>query len=339
MGEGRLRFRSVLLAVFLLLAPGAHLIAQPAEAEPQGEQAGDLPQLFPEDGLLRAETWVALGQRMLTKAVDYLPSALAALMVFLVFLFLSRVVRRLVTSVLSRTAADSALAGIVSKVAAYGVLVLGTIMAISQAGISVGPLLASVSVIGLAAGLAAQDSLSNLVAGLTILWDRPFRLADRVTIADTYGEVTDINIRTTTIRTPGHRELIIPNREVIEDVIINHSRTSQLRVDIPVGIGYGENIEAARQVLIEAGSTSDYADPNRDVGVVVTGLGASSVDLELRVWLKDPAREKPATFELTEKAKVALDDAGIEIPFPQRVLHLETVPQLAIQSPEAESAR
>jgi small conductance mechanosensitive channel len=197
-------------------------------------------------------------------------------------------------------------------------------MAVSQAGITVGPLLASVGVLGLAVGLAAQDTLSNLVAGFTILWDRPFRTGDRVTIAETYGEITNISIRTTTVRTPAHRELIIPNKEVIDTVIVNHSRTPQLRLSIPVGIGYAEDTNQARKALIAAARDSEYCDLDQEPAVVVTELADSSVNLELRVWLRDPRSERPAFFDLVERAKRSLDEAGIEIPFPQRVLHMHS---------------
>ena len=302
----------------------ASVSAVSAQAQESEDSTLTVEPLLPEEGLLRSETWTALGQQLLANVVDYAPRVVAALVVFAVFLVLSRVAARLVKGVLGRTASDPALGGILSRVAFYTLLVLGLVMAIAQAGIAIGPLLAGASVFGLAVGLAAQDSLGNLVAGLTILWDRPFRLGDRVTVGDTYGEVTSISIRTTTVRTPGHRELIIPNRDVIDGVIINHSRTSELRLDVPVGIGYAEDIDRARKVLLAAADESDFVDPERGSDVVVTALGDSSVDLQLRTWLADPATERPALHELTEKAKKALDEADIEIPFPQRVLHLES---------------
>ncbi|REJ73805.1 MAG: mechanosensitive ion channel family protein [Acidobacteria bacterium] len=312
-----------------LLAPDA-VAAQPQAAETLAaegaEAAPEVEPILPEEGLLRPETWVSLFDQLLAKTVDYAPRLFAALIVFLVFWILSGVARRLIRTVVGRTKASPALVNILSRLARYTILILGGIMAISQAGFAVGPLLASVSVLGLAVGLAAQDSLSNLVAGLTILWDRPFSLGDRVTLDDTYGEVTDISIRTTTVRTPSHRELIIPNQEVITNTIINHSRTTDLRLDIALGIGYGEDFDEARRVLIEAAEGSDHTDPERPVKVVMTELADSSVNLELRVWIKDPHKEKPAGFDLLERAKKALDGAGIEIPFPQRVLHLESSP-------------
>ena len=300
------------------------------EVASEGEAAIEVEPLLPAEGLFRPETWVSLGERLLTNVVDYVPRLVAALILLVLFLIMSRVAARIVSGVLRRTQADPALVGILSKICFYSIFLIGAIMSIAQAGIAVAPLLASVSVIGLAAGLAAQDSLSNLVAGLTILWDRPFRLNDRVTLADTYGEVTDISVRTTTVRTPGHLELIVPNKDVIDGVIINHSRTADLRLDVPLGIGYGESIDDAREALLQAARKSDYVDHERQGQVVVKGLGDSSVDLELRAWLRDPVDEMQARFDLVERAKKALDAAGIEIPFPQRVLHLETPPETPI---------
>lgn len=295
-----------------------------SEAEGSETQAPDIEPLLPQEGLLRSETWVELGRRTLENTVDYLPRMVGALIVLAAFYLLSRIGARLMRGLLKRTSSDPALVEIVTKIVRYGVLVLGAIMAISQAGIAVGPLLASVSVLGLAVGLAAQDGLSNLVAGLTILWDRPFKIGDRVSVADTYGEVASISIRTTIIRTLEQRELIIPNSEVIDGVIVNHSRTPDLRLSIPIGIGYGEDPREAREALLAVAADHPQVDQERESTVVVTELADSSVNLELRVWLKDPKTERPTLFDLLEQSKLALDEAGIEIPFPQRVLHLET---------------
>jgi small conductance mechanosensitive channel len=171
-------------------------------------------------------------------------------------------------------------------------------------------------------GLAAQDSLANLVAGLTILWDRPFHIGDNVTIAGIYGQVRQIGLRTTRLVTVDQVDAILPNKMVINEKILNHTLTPNLRVNVPVGIGYGADIGAARQALLAAvaGHAQIAADPAPKV--VVKALADSAVELELRAWLKDPHREREVFFELLELAKVALDRAGIEIPFPQQTLHL-----------------
>lgn len=278
--------------------------------------------LLPEEGLSDLETWERLGRSLLDSAVDFAPQLLAALVLFLVFYIASRIVAGLTKRALSRTRAEPAARQVVTKLASTVVLIIGMLVAASQAGVAVGSMIASVGVVGLAIGLAAQDSLSNVVAGLTILWDRPFRVGDYVTVADEYGRVTDVGLRTTTIETVRKVEAILPNSDVINSKIINHTRTPDLRVDLSIGIGYGEDVTRARSVLIEALEQSEYTASEPGPSVVLRELGDSAVVLAARVWLNDPSVERRATWDLLERAKAALDQAGIEIPFPQRTLHM-----------------
>lgn len=303
--------------------------------EAAGEGAADEPAadgggLFPEDPpdpillreeLLEAETWRRLAEEMLSALVRWLPSLLAAALILVVFFFLYRLASGVLDRLMARTRADPAVRGIANRLTKYTLLVLALMMAASQLGIQVGSLLAGVGIIGLALGLAAQDSLANLVAGLTILWDRPFRIGDNVTIAGTFGEVQEIGLRTTRIRTVEQLDTILPNKEIINATITNHTMNPMMRLGIPIGIAYKEDTREARRVLLDAVTGHDLILESPKPAVVVKGLGDSSVDLELRVWLRDPHTERAATFAMVEIAKIALDEAGIEIPFPQRTLH------------------
>jgi small conductance mechanosensitive channel len=289
------------------------------DGEPPAEPAIAPP--LPTDGLFEPETWMALGTRLVVRLVDAIPSLLTALLVLAFFLALAWLSSRLMRGLLHRTGADPALETVVSNLVTYVILIFGALMAAAQAGLQVGSLLAGVGIAGLAIGLAAQESLANLVAGLTILWDRPFRTGDNVTIAGTFGEVVEIRIRTTRVRTFDRRHVILPNKMVIEDKIINHTMSPELRLDVPLGIAYGEDIRRAREVLLESVAGHPMLEETNRHEVVVIGLGESSVDLELRVWLRDPRQERRAFVDVIERAKLALDAAGIEIPFPQRTLH------------------
>jgi small conductance mechanosensitive channel len=331
-----MRQRSLLLVLGLALAgclgSAPLAIAQPeagqAPQQPSGQSdesvASEPPEidpLLPEEGLLRVETWKSLGVRLLRNTVDYLPRLLAAVLVLITFLVLARVLSGLVTRALRRTKADPALPRIAGRLTNVVTILIGSVMAAAQAGIAVGSLVASVGIVGLAVGLAAQDSLSNVVAGITILWDRPFRTGDRVSIAGEYGEIMEVGLRTTRIRTVDQRDAILPNKDVIENKIINHTRDNVLRLDIPLGIAYDSDIRQARDVLIAAVRGHALLAETPEPAVVVKALGESSIALELRVFLRDPRDERPATWEMLEICKLALDEAGIVIPFPQRTLH------------------
>ncbi len=297
---------------------------QPAPAAPQATATAaparrrrvSVEDLRQPDALTRA------GRRMLDRAIDFVPSLLAALVVLLGFYALYRGVAKLLHGLLRRTHADPAVQEIGLRLTKVVILAFGVVMAASQLGFEVSSVLAGLGIAGLAVGLAAQDSLANLVGGITILWDRPFRIGDHVTISGTFGRVKAIGLRATTILTVQKEEAILPNKQVINELILNHTRNGQLRLSVPVGIGYGEDTREARRVLLAAVDGHPRVLPDPAPKVVVTELADSAVNLELRVFLRDPHEQREAFFELIELVKVALDEAGIEIPFPQRTLHL-----------------
>lgn len=303
--------------------------ADPAEeADPQaggGEDTGEqtaAPELIELEGpLLEASTWTRLGDVLLERAIDFLPSLAKALIVLLAFYFFYRLSAGVLGGVFRRTGAEPALQGIVKSLLRYALLGLAAIMALSQLGFNIASMLAGLGIVGLAVGLAAQETVANLIAGLTILWDRPFRIGDNVTIAGTFGTVREIGLRTTRIETVDRLDAILPNKEVINQKILNHTLNPEFRLPVPLGIAYKEDSREARKVLLDAVVGHRLILEEPAPVVVVTGLGDSSVNLELRVWLRDPYTEREALFELTEIAKIALDEAGIEIPFPQRTLH------------------
>ena len=290
-----------------------------------GQETGlDVEPLIPEEGLLESETWVGLGERLLAGFIDLLPGLLAALVVLVIFLAVSSLASRLLGKVLERSRVDPGLSQILRPLVKYTILGFGVIMAASQAGLEVGSLLAGVGVAGLAVGLAAQDSLGNFISGVTILLDRPFRVGDRVTIEGTYGQVTHIGLRSVRLRTLEKLDVIFPNREVINSTIVNHTETPDLRLGVPLSIGYREDVREARAALLDGVAGIDGVRREPPPEVVVTALADSGVSLELRLWLEDAANERRMLFEALEVAKRALDEAGIEIPFPQRTLHWAT---------------
>ncbi|MDX1562143.1 MAG: mechanosensitive ion channel family protein, partial [Gammaproteobacteria bacterium] len=207
----------------------------------------------------------------------------------------------------------------------YTVIVFGLIMALDQLGVNIGAALAGVGVAGIAIGFAAQDAFANVIAGILIFWDKPFVVGDWIETEDEYGKVTNITLRTTRIRTPRNTYIVIPNRRIIDEVLENFSKHGELRVDVPVGIAYKEEIGRAREVLLEAAADVDGVldDPAPDV--VVDELGDSSVNLKVRVWIEEAKGQRAMFFRVVEAAKLALDKADIEIPFPHLQLFVDQV--------------
>jgi len=265
-------------------------------------------------------------QQLVTRAAEFIPRFAAAMIVLLAFWLIYRVTAAALQKVMSKAGIQQAIADLlIRNVYRLLLMAFGIVMAAGQLGIDVGAAIAGLGVAGIAIGFAAQDTLANTIAGIVILWDQPFVVGDTVTVADQYGRVANITLRTTRIRTPQNTYVVLPNRRIVDEMLVNHSKHGYVRVDVPVGIAYKEDIGDARRVILDAISDAGYAlsDPAPDV--VVSGLGASSIDLMVRVWI-DHAEEQPAvSADVVERAKNALDAAGIQIPFPHLQLFVDSV--------------
>ena len=264
-------------------------------------------------------------EALLTEFVSWLPSLVAAILIIAFFWAMFRITRGAIRGLLERAGFEDALVGMIVNVYRFTLIAFGVVMAASQLGINVGAALAGLGVVGLTLGFAAKDSLSNIMAGFLIFWDKPFRVGDWVTLAEHNGKVAEITMRTTRLQTRSNTWVIIPNETVINQILVNHSTNGKTRLEIPVGIGYAEDIARARAVLVEAVANVELVLHDPSPAVVVNDLGASTVDLLVFVWIADAKDEKPVAFAVTETVKVALDKAGIEMPSPQLGLSLVDV--------------
>jgi len=258
--------------------------------------------------------------------VAFAPKLVAAILIYLLFWVGLRLTQRPIRAGLQRAGfADALIRLIVDSLYKGAVLLLGIVMAASQLGINVGAALAGIGVVGVAVGFAAQETLANMIAGFLIFWDHPFKIGDYITAHGLYGEVTAITMRTTRIRTMENTYVVIPNSQIIGEVLVNHSMYGETRVNVPIGIAYKEQIVQAREVLLAAvaGLEGVMAEPAPTV--VVSELDNSSVNLLVRVWIDDACDERPVFHRVMEASKVALDRAGIEIPFPHLQLFVDDV--------------
>jgi len=271
-------------------------------------------------------------QRFVDMGIDFAPRVVAAFVVLLAFWVIFKVSQPAFRRMLKRAEFAEALIGLlVDNLYKFALLGLGLVMAASQLGINIGAALAGLGVAGIAIGFAAQDSVANTIAGFLIFWDKPFQVGQFVTTQGEYGEVTSITMRTTRIRTPNNTYLVVPNRKIIEDVMINHSMYGHTRVDVPIGIAYKESIDQAREALLAAAKEDALVLRDPEPVVLVTELGGSSVNLEVRVWIDDATHERPVFVSVLEAAKKALDRAGIEIPYPHLQLFVDDIRPAAVE--------
>lgn len=265
-------------------------------------------------------------QELATTTLGYAPKLFAAFVILFIFWTLSRLTRPAIRKALQTAEFQGELIKLlVDNVYRFTILGLGVMMAASQVGIDVGAALAGFGVAGIAVGFAAQDSIANTIAGFLIFWDKPFEVGQIVETQDQYGEVREITMRTTRIRTPDNTYVVVPNRKIIEDVMVNRSMYGETRLRVPIGIAYKEDVAEARKVLLDAVSDLEDVATDPEPEVVVTELGSSNVRLEVRAWVADAGIEKPIFARALEASKAALNRAGIEIPFPHLQLHVDGV--------------
>jgi small-conductance mechanosensitive channel len=209
------------------------------------------------------------------------------------------------------------------RVALIILTVIAAIMLLDYFNVEISGFVATLGIGSLAIALAAQAALSDTISGFIIMIDRPYRIGDRIEIQDldTWGDVEDIGLRSTRIRTRDNRMAIVPNSVISKSLVVNYSYPdSQYRIENHVGIAYGSDIEKARQVIIEAVKTVEGVLTNRPVEALFLEFGDSSLVFRVRWWLESYVDTRRMFDSVNTAIYKALNEAGIEIPFPQRVV-------------------
>ena len=264
-----------------------------------------------------------------TKLVSYVPNILAAVILAVVFWILAVIAKRILATTMRKARVPREAGEIVVRFTGYVVVIIALLTIAGQLGIKVTSMIAGLGVAGLALSFAAQDTIANVISGITLLVDRPCKRGDWICVGDMHATVTDIKLRTTILTTFDNETVVVPNKMLVQERILNFTLTARARVRVPVGIAYKEKAQAAREVMLATIRGDERILEKPDPAVIVTGLGDSSVNLELRFWTEDPLMKYPLQWEYTERCKGALDDAGIEIPFPHRQIFLERSEGLA----------
>ena len=245
-----------------------------------------------------------------------------AIAIFYIGRIVVATVVKMVEKFMSARDMDEILVKFLSSILRWVLLLFVVIAALSQLGIDTTSLVALLGAAGLAIGLSLQSSLANFAAGVMLIVFRPFTKGDFVEVAGTSGSVDNISIFTTTLTTPDNKEVIVPNGSVIGNNIVNYSARPTRRVDMVFGIGYGDDIKKAKELLeqIVAADTRVLAEP---APVVALGeLADSSVNFLVRPWV-NAEDYWSVLWDTTETVKLKFDEAGISIPYPQMDVHLD----------------
>lgn len=247
---------------------------------------------------------------------------LVALVIFYIGRWLALGAARLVSKALLLRKVDRAVVSFLSSIVYAGALIAVALIALSHLGIQTTSFIAILGAAGLAIALALQGSLSNFASGVLIIIFRPFKAGDMVDVAGISGVVERVDIFQTIFKTGDNKKIIVPNSQITGGAIINYSAETRRRIDLVIGISYDSDLRQAKQILedILAADSRILQDPAPVVAV--SALADSAVQLIVRPWV-DAENYWPVYWNTLEKIKLAFDEQGIEIPFPQMSLHMK----------------
>lgn len=244
-----------------------------------------------------------------------------AIIIVILGRWVAKAVVRILERMLTKRNVDSTLSRFAGTLVFVLLMAVVIIAALGRLGLETTSLVAIVGAAGLAIGLALQGSLANFAAGVMLIAFRPFKSGEYVEAGGVSGSVNEISIFHTTLTTPDNKRVILPNAQITSNSIINYTVEDKRRIDMVFGIGYGDDIKRAKDVINEVLSEDEriLKDPAPTVGIME--LGASSVDFVVRPWVRT-SDYWSVFFSLNEQMKLRFDAEGISIPFPQRDVHL-----------------
>jgi Small-conductance mechanosensitive channel len=261
------------------------------------------------------------GQMAMDAAVLYAPKVVIAAIVALVGWKLANLLSRGLHRLLENKRVDPSLRPFLRSMLDAAIKAALVITIISYLGIPTASFVAVIGAAGLAVGLALSGTLQNFAGGVVLLMVRPFRVGDLIKAQSFEGTVKEIQIFQTIIVTPDNLTVFIPNGKLMNESILNYSSQGTRRADLTFGIGYGDDVDQARKVLLDIVAKDGRILTLPAPAVVVQNLGESSVDLQARIWVATADHFK-VSCEVRENVKKAFDAAGISFPFPQRDYHI-----------------
>lgn len=245
---------------------------------------------------------------------------IGAILVLIIGRLVAGFVRRLVHKTLERTKTDPAIISFTGWLVYYLVLVVAVLAAMRNFGVETASLVAVMGAAGFAIGFALQGSLSNFAAGIMLLLFRPYKIGDFIDAAGVMGKVETMGVFSTVLLTPDNIKVMVPNGKVFGDTIKNVTAMETRRIDLVIGIGYGASIDKAVRVFTEVTQADPRVLKEPATQIAVAELADSSVNFVVRPWVKT-SDYWAARFDLTRAIKEGLDREGVEIPFPQMVVH------------------
>jgi small-conductance mechanosensitive channel len=272
-------------------------------------------------------TLFSIGQTPVT-----LTSLILFLSFFIIFVLLSRWITKMLGSkVLSRLHIEEGTRYNFERVVYYTLVIIGAVLAFQFIGINLTGLAVIFGLLSVGIGFGLQNITSNFVAGLILLFERPVAVGDRVTVGDAEGDVVEINIRSTTIRTMNNIAIIVPNSEFVSEKVINWSHgEKKIRLDIDVGVSYNSDLDTVIHCMKEVADESEHVLKFPEPVVHLVSFGDSSWNMQLRCWIADPKQHPSIRSEINCEIVRKFRENNVEIPYPQQDLHVRSSIPLSI---------
>ncbi|WP_375334203.1 mechanosensitive ion channel family protein [Flagellimonas sp. C4] len=268
----------------------------------------------------KAQEWFDYGIEL---AKEFGPKLITALLIYIVGMWVVKKIIGGTRKVMSKSKYDESLQKFLLNLLSWSLKIFLIIIVISRLGVDVTTFAAVIAAAGLAVGLALQGSLSNFAGGVLLMIFKPYRIGDLIEAQGVLGVVKEIEIFTTKMVTPQNKLAIVPNGAMANGNIINYSAEGKMRVDTVIGVGYGEDIKKTKEVLLNVLTSNPKVLKEPAPSVNVMELADSSVNFAVRPFCK-PEDYWDVYFGTYENCKIALDEAGIEIPYPHQVeIHKE----------------
>jgi small conductance mechanosensitive channel len=253
-----------------------------------------------------------------------LPNFLVALLILFVFFLLAKFARKIIRRISTKLIRNQSINDLLSTLTYLGVIFLGLFISLGVLSLdkTLTSLLAGAGVLGLAIGFAAQEIAANFISGVIIAIREPYRIGDIIEVSDYKGQVTSVNLRTTNIRTFDGLEVFVPNRLLFSDPFINLTSTSDRRIDLSIGVSYGDKLETVSEIIKNSLESISFRTKGKEIAVYFTEFGDSSVNLVVHIWISYSKNTDylQARHESIIKIKSAFDKNNIMIPFPIRTL-------------------
>lgn len=278
---------------------------------------------MPEDQITETLTMldkINIQQLIETYVLPWSINIVMALAIFIVGKMLAGVLVKIAKKLMTKAKVDTILVNFIGSIISTVLLLFVVVASLDQLGVDTTSLIALIGAAGLAIGLALQGTLQNLASGVMLIIFRPFSAGDFVEAGGVSGVVEQIGIFTTTMRTGDNREIIVPNGEIFGGTITNYSKRETRRVDMVFGIGYGDDIKAAKDILNRILENDERVLKDPAPLVAVAELADSSVNFNVRPWVKTSDYWN-VYFDVHEKVKLTFDAEGISIPYPQMDIH------------------